>query len=369
MLSCESLLETLTASSKIKTKLLNPIGVAEGMLLECQKELKQRIDELNVDVMTLRLLNSQTSVWEKELRSEAMDQCRKDVNSCFVKRSQVVDTVLSQLSFFDRIKLCFGDRTIFDTVWQDAINQSQDVVFGKSASSNREHDIEQGLLTIVSECAKTITYRAKSQGELSIEYVGKRPSVIGASKGLNRSNIVGLGRIKAPKFSRLQEDLNESFVNAIQNATTPLPSNDEWAMRIFSLLSKTSLASTIFCVSATVGPIAALSAGAVDNTTAIAASTTMLVMGAVSIPLGNYYASRSYKKEWITRADKLDRTLDAIFQKILKQVLAQLAESVAPYSRFVNGEGQHLSELQSKIDSSISSANFLRGQVNKACDL
>jgi hypothetical protein len=49
------------------------------MLLDCQNEIKQRIDDLDVDVKTLRLLNSQTASWQKELQSDVVNQCRKDV--------------------------------------------------------------------------------------------------------------------------------------------------------------------------------------------------------------------------------------------------------------------------------------------------
>lgn len=341
------------------------------MLLDCQQELKQRIDDLDVDVMTLRLLNSQTAAWEKELKIEVMDQCRKDVNAFFVKRSQIVDIVLGQLSVVDQIKLGLGmGRSVFDDAWQDAIGQTEHAVFGKQSknTNSQQHEMEPSLLAIAGECAESITSRAKSQGEISIEYLGKRPSVIAASKRDNMNNIVGVSRITPPKFNRLQEDLNESFMNAIRNATTRLPSNDEWASRIFSLLRKASITSSICCASTLVGP-AAIFAGAADSTTAILISTTMIILGGIAIPIGNTYASKLCQKEWMSQADKLDATLDTLFKEVSRRVSTQLAESVAPYSRFVNGEGEHLSELKSAVDSSISSANILRGQINKECKL
>jgi hypothetical protein len=67
------------------------------MLLCCQNEIKQPIDDLNVDVKTLRLLNSQTASWQKELQSEVMNQCRKDVKASFVKRSRIVEQCLDRI--------------------------------------------------------------------------------------------------------------------------------------------------------------------------------------------------------------------------------------------------------------------------------
>jgi hypothetical protein len=71
----------------------------------------------------------------------------------------------------------------------------------------------------------------------------------------------------------------------------------------------------------------------------------------------------------MTHADKLDLSLDILFDEVLRRVSAQLAESVAPYSRFVKAEGEWISELQIKVDAGLSRANILRGEVNKACGL
>jgi hypothetical protein len=66
-------------------------------------------------------------------------------------------------------------------------------------------------------------------------------------------------------------------------------------------------------------------------------------------------------------ANELDATLDLLFQDVMRRVSAQLAEAVAPYSRFVNSEGEWLSELQTKTEGAIASAKVLRDQINKAC--
>jgi hypothetical protein len=69
-----------------------------------------------------------------------------------------------------------------------------------------------------------------------------------------------------------------------------------------------------------------------------------------------------------TRANELDAMLDLLFQDVMRRVSAQLAEGVAPYSRFVNSEGEWLSELQTKkTEGGIASAKVLRDQINKAC--
>ena len=342
------------------------------MLLDCQNELKKRIDDLEIDVITLRLLNSQNKAWERELQREVMDHCRQDVKEFFVKRCEFVDTVLDQLSIFDRLRIGFGlGRATFNDVWEDSIALDQSMMIDNQLTNtdalSSENGMRQSLLVIVARCAESITTRSKHQGEVSIEYLGKRPSMICVSRGENSiQNIVGLSRISAPKFDRLQEDLNQSFRNAIQNTTTRLPNDDEWATSVHSLLCRASLLSATFCMSAAVGPFAMI-VGFLDSAQAVALSSTMLLLSGVSIPLGNRYITRQCRQEWMPHAEKLDASLDVLFIAVLKRVSIQLSESVAPYSRFVNGEDENLRELQTKVERVISNANTLRGDINKAC--
>ena len=85
-----------------------------------------------------------------------------------------------------------------------------------------------------------------------------------------------------------------------------------------------------------------------------ALTASLLTLGGIALPAG-------------TRANELDAMIDLLFQDVMRRVSAQLAEAVAPYSRFVNSEGELLSELQTKTEGAIASAKVLRDQINKAC--
>ena len=342
------------------------------MLLECQKEITQRIDDLKVDVMTLRLLNSQTATWERELQSVVMDQCRKDVKSLFIKRSEMVDRVFEQLSFVDQVKMGLGlGRIEFDDAWANSIVQSRSVVLGKQPSTinNQQSGIEHGLLAIFGEYAESITSRSKSQGEISIEYLGKRPSVIGhGNRDDSRHSIVGVDRIRAPKFAGMKEELNQSFEKIVQHSISRMPSDSEIANRVYVLIRKTSIFSLIVSSSAGIGSVAML-ANVVDSTAALAISLSLFLIGGFSISLGNRYTSRIISRDWMMHAEKIDASLDILMSEVLRQISTQLAESVGPYSQFVNGEGEHLSELKIKVDSGLLRARAFRDQINKQYDI
>ena len=93
-----------------------------------------------------------------------------------------------------------------------------------------------------------------------------------------------------------------------------------------------------------------------DATMGAALTASLLSLGGIALPVGNQYMAQSCRKQWVSCANEFDTTLDLLFQYVMRRVSAQLAEAVAPYLRFVNSEGEWLSELQTKTEGGIASA-------------
>ncbi|KAK1744745.1 mitofusin [Skeletonema marinoi] len=132
---------TLTASSKIKTKLSNPLGVAEGILLDCKHEIERRQEDLDVDVATLKLLRSDSEAFEKDMTS-ILDRHRSNINKEWTTRAQVVQRVLDELTLVDQLRIGIGmGRNTFDRAWENAnmthiINSQRVFVFLKQTDIN-----------------------------------------------------------------------------------------------------------------------------------------------------------------------------------------------------------------------------------------
>ncbi|KAL3757869.1 hypothetical protein ACHAWU_002789, partial [Discostella pseudostelligera] len=170
------LLKTLTASSKVKTKLLNPIGVAEGILVDCQQEIRRRQEELEVDVMTLRLLTNQTDAWERDLQTEVIDKCRLNINEVMEDRSEIAMRVIDELSYLEQWTLGLGlGGSTFDRTWAEAKQRGRVMFVSKSQDGVAPKHLEDDLLSIVREFMTNLTSRATKQGIDSLEYLGKRP--------------------------------------------------------------------------------------------------------------------------------------------------------------------------------------------------
>lgn len=359
LLSIPSLLKTLTASSKVKTKLLNPIGVSEGILVDCQNEIERRQTELDVDVMTLRLLTSQTDAWERE-QVEAIEQCQSNVREAITNKSKMARKVLQELSMSEQWKIGMGlGRGTFDRVWESG--QSMQTTSKAHEGNSCQSSLEKELTSMVGKCIETLSSRAQTQGTASIEYLGKRPAVIGRSDGSGVSRMVG--RVSVPKFEQLKE---LSAASTIRNSISNLPNDSQSKDVIYTSLRRSILLSSALLGSGAV-PAALTVSGVLDAMTGMIASTSLGVLGFASLPLCNKRAARSLEGKWMEDAAPLEVAIDNLFKEALHQIRSELSESVAPYSRYVETECDWLKELSDRMETGISRANYLRSRINKTC--
>lgn len=349
--------KSLTSSSKVRTKLLNPLGVSEGILTDCKSEVQRRQEELDVDIVTLRLLTSQTEAWQKEVQSEVIEKCLSNARDAIVWRSEAARRVLGELSFLEQWKIGTGmGRVTFDRAWERANRRGR----SKPASSN--DSLENELQSIVVECVEALASRAQSQGNASIEYLGKRPAVIkGRNDGMNRM----IGTVTTPQFQQMKE-LQPSSTAIIRSCTSDLPSNSQCADQVYKSLRRSVLLSCALVGSGFV-PAALSFVSALDVTTGMVACGTLAALGGTSLPLANRRIASTYEMECIRNASELEDSLKNLFQDAMERVQLELSESVAPYSRYVKTEGEWLKGLSEQMENGLANAHGLRSKINKAC--
>jgi len=133
--------QTLTTETKIKAKLTSPIGIAEGMIAECLRKLKEERQELSVDIATLNLLKSQFQAWEKEMNSD-LDSFRRDVGLVLSGEAARSQKLLDRMSLLDWYMFAF-DEARFSLEWKRTERTGMGAVRGT----------EEELLNIVRETA------------------------------------------------------------------------------------------------------------------------------------------------------------------------------------------------------------------------
>lgn len=351
--------ENLSASSKIKTKLSNPLGVAEGILLDCKREIEQRQEDLDVDIATLKLLRSDSDAWEKDMQA-ALQRHRLKMIEEWTTRALVVQRVLDELTLIDQLRIGVGvGRDTFDRAWENANMTSLSV--GKESSS-----FTKKLIPIASECSKTLISGAKKQGDDQIQYLGKRVSVI--STGLKGNNSKIIGRIDTPKFQSLEDELQASIIPVIEKTTKHLPTDLECADNVYTSICRASMLSSLLMSSGMCSAVLTLGGFLEMSQALLLCSGTLTVAGATSLPLGSRYIAKSFEKDWMSNASKLESGLEALFNDAMETIDGHLSDAIAPYTRYVKAEESSLIALHSKMESGIADATRLRGQINKACE-
>lgn len=116
--------DSLTTQTKLKSKLTNPIGVCEGVAKECLRLLDEQHTELQSDIATLAVLDSQFEGWKKELALD-LQTFRQGTTQLVRKQGERWDQILQRMSFWD---FCLGlliDRSKFEKDWRNIQTSSE----------------------------------------------------------------------------------------------------------------------------------------------------------------------------------------------------------------------------------------------------
>jgi small GTP-binding protein len=140
--------ETLTGRAKIRSKLSNPIGVAEGVMVECLEVLDHQSEELRADVSTLAMVESQFEGWKKELSGD-LDKSRRAMTELVEQEGLRCEILLHRMNNpFDFYAWTFFERDRLEEEW--SVTQRE-----VSATIHRQHneDLRADLLEHVVETA------------------------------------------------------------------------------------------------------------------------------------------------------------------------------------------------------------------------
>ena len=89
--------ENLTSRTRIKSKLVNPLGVIDGVMEQCLEILKEQNREIQDDILTLNLVQRQWDTWKEQLNSE-LQLFQRDVKDLLDHESKRVHTFISSKS-------------------------------------------------------------------------------------------------------------------------------------------------------------------------------------------------------------------------------------------------------------------------------
>eukprot|EP00536_Pseudo-nitzschia_multiseries_P000865 jgi/Psemu1/179702/e_gw1.11.257.1 len=341
--------ETLTTQAKLRSKLSNPIGVAEGVMAECLRILDDQREALQVDVATLNVFQSQFDGWKKELAADML-RSQKTMTDMVREEGQRCEILLNRMTLFN-----FYQWAIFDT---DQLEEEWGVT-KREVSIHRQHDedLRADLLEHVLETADSVATRGRAQGQAVIEYLGKRPAI------KNNQSLVG-SVTTVSRFEETRKNLVEKLSNSVDEILKGGGAEDIDKTRLFVSLKQVALVSSASQVGAlSSGLLLALEA--IDPVTGWIAASSLCFGGGASYVLGKAKIQQRYNEQWSRRARHLDKALDAITAKEVDRVNRKILDGVAPYTRFVETERERIADLQERCERVTSASRNLRNRIQK----
>ena len=110
--------DSLTAQAKLKSKIANPIGVAQGVLHQCNKFLDEQSTELQSDTATIAVLESHFGGWKKDLVANLLT-FQQRTTKLIRNQGERSKILVSQMSLVDFHYSLLIDRTTFDEAWKN----------------------------------------------------------------------------------------------------------------------------------------------------------------------------------------------------------------------------------------------------------
>ena len=125
--------ETLTGRAKVRSKLSNPIGVAEGVMAKCLEVLENQKEELRADFSTLAIVESQFEGWKKELSAD-LDKSRSTMTKLVEQEGHRCEILVHRMKNpFEFYSWTLLDRDRLEEEW--SVTQRE-----VSMTIHRQHD-------------------------------------------------------------------------------------------------------------------------------------------------------------------------------------------------------------------------------------
>jgi small GTP-binding protein len=334
--------DSLTTKSKIQAKLANPVGLAEKALDDCLQKLQQESDDLQTDLSTLHLLESQVQAWQAELERQ-MQQSRVDIRTSWQQEGQRGEVLLRRLSLWAYFDATLQNKASLNRHWKDTESLVNQVSLTDPAK----------VQAWIHETAQSLAVRSRAQGQALMEFLGNRPA--------RRQNQSLVGHVlAASRFEQVQESLTQQLQQAFDRHLGERDDEDLFMQR---LQQTAQLSAGLHA-----GGLASVLATGFDSVhlfSAIGVTGTLAATGAVVLVQGRQQTVRAYRDTWTRRGEALDEDLKLIGDQAMEKVHRRIQDGIAPYTQFVQAEQDRLEKLTAASQDAVVTVRRLRNRIDK----
>ncbi len=315
-------LETLDEETRVRLKLLSPLGVAHRLSQKYQQITEVRLETLREDLITMENVEQQLGMFKEDLRNDAKYYLNE------------IDQILQQLiargdSFFDahirlgRLReLMNGER--FRTLFEEQV------------VSNLDQQIDQKVQTLIDWLVEKNLRIQQSTDE----YVKRRASqhserligTVGGNFEYNRRELLNsLGRAAGDVVASYDKSRESSaLAEGVRGSLAATAITQASALGIGTLI--VTLAQALWL-----------------DVTGVLAATAIAIGGFALLPAKKRQAKQTLRSKVDELRGKLQQGVESQFEREIERTIGQVRERISPFTRFVRAQRGQLSDLQQRF--------------------
>ena len=253
-------------------------------------------------------------------------------------------TLIDSIGFLEKYSLfLFDDGSMLQSKWD------------RTKSIIVSNNIEKEIIETVRESTDAIATSARAQGQAVIEYLGKRPAVVG-------QNLIG-SVTAASRFEETRKDLYNKMIHAVNSVLSNYDAEQEKGDVFQSLKNTVYMASALNMLSLASGVGVAL-----DVVNILPGCTGVISFAGLGVGIELYrtrQTKRKFEAQWEHRIEKLNTAFDTLCSKEVSRIHKKILDGVAPYSRYVTTEREDVDRYAMEIQNLLASSQSLRNRIVK----
>jgi small GTP-binding protein len=330
---------TLDESSRVRLKLLNPLGVGQHLVERYSSVTESRLDLLREDFEMLSDVENQLALYSEDMRRD------------FKFRMSDIENILFEMEqrgeefFEDTFRLA----RVFDLLSKERVQQQ----FEHKVVGDTSQRIEQR----VNELIDWLVDSDLRQWQAVHEHLAER-------RRTYEDRIVGETGIGTFKYDR--ERLMDSVGRQAQRVIETYDKTDE--ARAIAEGAQQAVAASAALEAGAIGLgtlVTVLATTMAADVTGVLLASVIAAIGLFIIPARRVRAKEEMRKKVASLREGLVQSLTTQFEREIERSLQGIHEAIAPYTRFVRSERTKLTEASSQLKKIHTELEQIRGQVEE----
>ncbi|MFN8471439.1 MAG: dynamin family protein [Anaerolineae bacterium] len=334
------ILETLNQQSRVRLKLLNPLGVGVRVAGDNLQRMNERQTLLRDDLQTIASVERQLDLYKQDMQVEAEQRFAKIDNV-------ILEMRLRGEEFFDRqirlrnIPSLLNSQRLADDFERDVVGDTPDAI---------EKQVHELIDWMVDRELREWRVIAKELGRRRrTEFLESAAQEAAGGFEYNRRELLeSIGKEASTLVANYDRDMeSRALVEGIQDALAQTALVEVGAVSLGVILH-------------------ALLVGAAADATGILAASLLGVLGFAILPYKKSQAKKDLREKTDELRERLRTNLSNVVNDQLDRSVSRLQDSVSPYSRFIRSENDRLLALQGNLNEIVKNLDDLRSRVDVA---